>query len=250
MADEKKYPIQEFTPEQTKQWGYDLFPQRRGDNNTKVKFNPGNVIFNYLPTSRGHRRRCEENVYQSFKKSPVLKILVSALERNGCPVDFSRHISCEHCDPTVTGGYDPIQNQIVVCQNMCTGQPTVHMVLFHELIHMYDNCVAEIDFQNIEHLACTEIRAANLTYCNYLSAFMNGFIVRSTIKGAQRECVKKRAIDSVIAVRPVTLEEAEAAVNKVFKKCYNDTEPIGRRLRPRGRDEDLAYSEAFLLGYD
>lgn len=62
--------------------------------------------------------------------------------------------------------------------------------------------------------------------------------------------MKKRAIDSVLAVREVSLEEAEAAVNKVFKRCYNDTEPIGRRMRPRSMDADLAYSEAFLLGYD
>ena len=62
--------------------------------------------------------------------------------------------------------------------------------------------------------------------------------------------MRKRAIDSVLAVRPVSLEEAEAVVNKVFKRCYNDTEPIGRRVRPKSSDADLAYAEAFLLGYD
>lgn len=60
------------------------------------------------------------------------------------------------------------------------------MVLYHELIHMYDNCVGEVDFQNIEHLACSEIRAANLTYCGYLSAFFNGHISRSAVKYQQR----------------------------------------------------------------
>lgn len=51
---------------------------------------------------------------------------------------------------------------------------------------MYDNCVGEVDFQNIDHLACTEIRAANLTYCSYLSAFLHGHIVRSALKQQQR----------------------------------------------------------------
>lgn len=35
--------------------------------------------------------------------------------------------------------------------------------LTHELIHTLDYCRAELDWTNIHHLACTEIRAANLS---------------------------------------------------------------------------------------
>ena len=35
--------------------------------------------------------------------------------------------------------------------------------LTHELIHTLDYCRAEIDWNNLDHLACTEIRAANLS---------------------------------------------------------------------------------------
>ena len=39
---------------------------------------------------------------------------------------------------------------------------------------MFDNCTRKLDFQNIEHLACTEIRAANLTHCGLVSSILEG----------------------------------------------------------------------------
>ena len=35
--------------------------------------------------------------------------------------------------------------------------------LTHELVHTLDYCRAELDWNNIHHLACTEIRAASLS---------------------------------------------------------------------------------------
>ena len=34
----------------------------------------------------------------------------------------------------------------------------VTRTLAHELVHMYDYCTANIDFGNLDHLACTEER--------------------------------------------------------------------------------------------
>lgn len=62
--------------------------------------------------------------------------------------------------------------QIVVCQNVARSQGMVQAVLTHEMIHMFDYCRHEMDFKNLEHLACTEIRAANLTHCSFMSAWM------------------------------------------------------------------------------
>lgn len=50
----------------------------------------------------------------------------------------------------------------------------VQGVLTHEMIHMFDYCRNELDFRNMEHLACTEIRAANLTHCSFTSAWSQG----------------------------------------------------------------------------
>lgn len=87
------------------------------------------------------------------------------------PFDLRRHISCEICDDSVTGGYDPEQNQIVICQNSSNTGGFVQGVLTHEMIHMFDYCTNHLDFKNVEHLACTEIRAANLAHCSFLGAW-------------------------------------------------------------------------------
>ena len=62
----------------------------------------------------------------------------------------------------------------MVCQNTCQTLGMVQGVLTHELIHMYDHFTTTMDFANIEHLACTEIRAAVLTHCSFLSSFNQG----------------------------------------------------------------------------
>lgn len=88
-------------------------------------------------------------------------------------MDIRRHFTCEVCDTAVTGGYDPEYNQIVVCQNN-TNEGVVQGILTHEMVHMFDYCNNNLDFKNIDHLACTEIRAANLAHCSYLSAIAQG----------------------------------------------------------------------------
>lgn len=62
--------------------------------------------------------------------------------------------------------------------------------------------------------------------------------------------MKTKAVLSVLAVRNVTAEEAQAAVNRVFNRCYNDLEPIGRRIRRNSLDMYKAYMEAPFYGYD
>ena len=51
-----------------------------------------------------------------------------------------------------------------------------------------------------------------------------------------------------MAVRTITEEEAEKVINKVFKRCYNDLEPFGRRIRTAS-DAKLALAESRLFGY-
>lgn len=164
------------------------------------------------------------------------------------PVDIRRHISCEQCDSSVTGGYDPETNQVVICQNN-VGRHHVQGILTHEMIHMFDYCTNNLDFKNIEHLACTEIRAANLAHCSFLSAYAQVDADFFNIKKKHQECVKSKAYHSILAVRNISKEEAVSVIEKVFPKCYNDMEPIGRRIRRNSADIDRAYEEGKLFGY-
>lgn len=181
----------------------------------------------------------------NFNRSDLIRKTLA-----GCPIDIRRHISCEVCDESVSGGYDPITNQIVVCQNMARGQGMVQGVLTHEMIHMFDYCRNNLDFKNIDHLACTEIRAANLTHCSFLSSVSQGDSSPINIKATHQDCVKTKALMSVLAVRDVGTDEAIAAVERVFPRCYADLEPIGRRIRRNSPDMKKAYMEGPMYGYD
>lgn len=47
----------------------------------------------------------------------------------------------------------------------------------------------------------------------------------------------------------VSKEEADKAVERVFPVCYNDLEPIGRRMKRNSDDRFRALKEARLYGY-
>lgn len=71
----------------------------------------------------------------------------------------------------MTGGYDPHMNQIIICQNTAKSEDFVQRILTHEMVHMFDYCTNHLDFSNMKHLACTEIRAANLAHCSFSDAY-------------------------------------------------------------------------------
>lgn len=135
-------------------------------------------------------------------------------------------------------------------QNIAKSEGMVQGVLAHEFIHMFDYCRNDLDFKNIDHLACTEIRAANLTHCSFMSALVQGDSSIFAIKATHKNCVKSKALASVLAVRKVSLDEAIESIERVFPKCYADLEPVGRRLRRNSTDMQKAYMEAPLYGYD
>ncbi|KAM5171407.1 mitochondrial inner membrane protease ATP23 homolog isoform 2-T2 [Mantella aurantiaca] len=149
------------------------------------------------------------------------------MKQAGCTAYKDRHFSCEECDEKVGGGFDPTTSQVVVCQNTIQNQPNMNRVVTHELIHAYDHCRANVDFiSNVQHLACSEIRAASLSgdcsLMNEMTRLKFGF------KQHHQTCVRDRAIRSILAVRNVSQETAEKAVNEVFDSCFNDREPFGR----------------------
>ncbi|XP_058803807.1 mitochondrial inner membrane protease ATP23 homolog isoform X2 [Phymastichus coffea] len=183
-------------------------------------------------------------------EGPLVKLLLSALNASGCEFDFRRHISCEICDAKVSGGYDQELNQVIVCQNIARRKSYVQAALTHEMIHMFDYCRNEFNFRNIRHLACSEIRAANLAHCSFFSALRFGTASLTRFKATHQNCVKAKALTSILAVKEISENQALAAIDEVFPKCYADLEPIGRRCRRNSNNMEMALLEAPLYGYD
>jgi len=76
-------------------------------------------------------------------------------------------------------------------------QPEWTRGVVHELIHAYDACRVELQSHNCNHIACTEIRAANLSGdCDFgveLSRRKLNMIMEGKLAGIQQLCVKRRA---------------------------------------------------------
>ncbi|KFM57740.1 Mitochondrial inner membrane protease ATP23-like protein, partial [Stegodyphus mimosarum] len=226
--------------------GIEFFPERRGDKISRSWFRS---LFYGETRDNLQKIKCERNIHNVMGESPLIRLMIDAMRASGCEVNLNRHISCEPCSKIVTGGYDAEMNQIVICQNTASTKSAVHGALAHEMVHMFDFCRANLDFKNFDHLLCTEIRAANLMHCSFLSAMVMGTASLMRIKRQHRECVKRKALASAVAVRNVSEEEWKAALDRVFTKCYNDLEPLGRRLRRNSHDMYRVYRERYLYGY-
>ena len=123
-----------------------------------------------------------------------------------------------------------LKPEIYICQEHVTGPKHANTILIHELIHEIDMCRAKMDpLRNCMQLACTEIRAENLSgECNLSWEFLRGKVNGKTnLFGHGKECARRRAIDSVRA-NPNCTEKAALYVDAAMERCYADTFPFER----------------------
>lgn len=94
--------------------------------------------------------------------------------------------------------------------------------ILHELIHYYDWCTVKIDWNNIKHVACSEIRAAHLSGdCSLTNEINRGRI------GSFKSCVRRRALLSMTLKFPnIHALELGNEVDRVFDQCFADTAPF------------------------
>ena len=122
-----------------------------------------------------------------------------------------------------------LRPEVYLCQENVANQSHANTILSHELIHAIDMCRAKLDpLHNCMHLACTEIRAENLSgECNAYWEFLRGKVGLSSLFGHGKECVRRRAIDSVQA-NPNCAAKASEYVDQAMQRCYADTFPFER----------------------
>lgn len=131
------------------------FPERFEDSDTRSL---GSKALLMLVGYNSDRQigKCEYKVASVFEKSNELKLLAGAMRKYGCNFRLSRHVSCEMCEDC-HGGYDPDTNQIIVCSNSNLTENKVMSTMMHEMIHMFDYCRSKFDFNNLDHVACSEV---------------------------------------------------------------------------------------------
>ena len=65
--------------------------------------------------------------------------------------------------------------QVVICDNNEPQEEVVCEIVAHELIHAFDTCRAKLDFENIDHLACTEVNKPMLLVVVVSMLLVKGF---------------------------------------------------------------------------
>mmetsp|Transcript_12391 Transcript_12391/g.19060 ORF Transcript_12391/g.19060 Transcript_12391/m.19060 type:complete len:239 (-) Transcript_12391:88-804(-) len=120
-----------------------------------------------------------------------------------------------------------IKPEIYLCQQHIQSEDHAHTSMVHELIHAVDMCRAKMDpLNNCIHMACTEIRAQNLSgECAPWKEFIGGQIKNFPNHG--KTCVKRRALLSV-KENPNCRDRANDYVEAAFERCYKDTFPFDR----------------------
>jgi len=135
------------------------------------------------------------------------------------------NIRCLPCNRLQTGGFSP-KFGILLCQNHLRDRGHLEDTLAHELVHAYDHLRFDVDWQNLKHHACSEIRASSLSgECRWTrEAFTRGVW---DFTQHHQDCVRRRAALSV-RNHPKCKDDAQATqvVNQVFDSCFADTRPF------------------------
>ncbi|KAK9317393.1 peptidase M76 family-domain-containing protein [Lipomyces starkeyi] len=174
-------------------------------------------------------KRCEKYRDWNLKYSPTVIFMREQIERIGGQVG-REHIICDHCDEYKAGGFNPSLG-VLLCQNHVANRLHLEDTLAHELIHAYDEMKFHVDWTNLKHHACSEIRASNLSgECR----MTNEIFRRGQIKVTRQhqECVRRRAVLSVMGNPNCKDEEmAKKAVAQVWDSCFKDTRPFDEIYR-------------------
>jgi len=171
-----------------------------------------------------HGRTCEKWKAEMMNYSPSVVFMLKHLKLSGCIVK-SEDIICAPCDFTKSGGFASNEGAVVLCQGKFMNKTHMEHTLVHELVHMYDHCKFKVDWNNLRHHACSEIRANSLSGdCRYARELRRGIV---SFSKQHQACVRRRAVLSVRA-NPACPDEAtaERAVNEVWESCFNDTRPF------------------------
>ncbi|KAI0778690.1 peptidase M76 family-domain-containing protein [Trametes elegans] len=171
-----------------------------------------------------HHQTCEKWKRELMTYSPAVIFMMKHLKLNGCDVS-SNDLVCAPCDVNRAGGFIPEAGAVVLCQGKFMSKTHMEDTIVHELVHMYDHAKFKVDWNNLRHHACSEIRANSLSGdCRWSREVWRGFVAFSK---QHQECVRRRAVLSVRA-NPACPDQAtaERAVNEVWESCFNDTRPF------------------------
>ncbi|KAL7275749.1 Mitochondrial inner membrane protease atp23 [Rhizina undulata] len=169
-------------------------------------------------------QRCEKYRDYLMNYSPIVRFMLQNIRQVNGNMDAT-NIKCMPCDTLQSGGFNPHYG-VLLCQNRLRDRGHTEDTLAHELVHAYDHLRFDVDWSDLKHHACSEIRASSLSgECRWTrEAFTRGVW---DFTQQHQACVRRRATLSVRNHRKCRDEEhAAQVVNQVFDSCFADTRPF------------------------
>ena len=94
-----------------------------------------------------------------YVAGPAVLFMLKHLRLSGCPVS-PQHIQCVSSEPTEAGGFSTDTGNIFICTRGFSTRKHLENIMVHELVHMYDHCKFKVDWSNLRHHACSEVRSS------------------------------------------------------------------------------------------
>ncbi|KAK1217259.1 Mitochondrial inner membrane protease atp23 [Marasmius sp. AFHP31] len=130
-------------------------------------------------------KRCEKMKQDLMDSSPIVVFMLKHLRLSGCQVPEA-NIFCGTCEmkPVAGGGvvanagsFIPEPGAVKLCAGHFFNKKHMEHTIAHELTHLYDQCKFKVDWSNLRHHACSEIRANNLSGdCRYTRELRRGIV--------------------------------------------------------------------------
>jgi inner membrane protease ATP23 len=182
--------------------------------------------------------------------SPIVRFMSDGITSLNGRLDAD-NILCKRCPtriehvPSPDGAFDPITNApltverrvrqgggfspdhgILICANEMRSQGHMEDTLAHEMVHAWDHLRFKVDWNDLRHAACSEIRASTLSgECRWTREFFTRG--NWTLTQQFQRCVRERAVRSLMN-RPncENKHHAEEVVDRVWDSCFKDTRPF------------------------
>lgn len=169
-------------------------------------------------------KQCNEYKDWLLRYSPSVRFMQEQIGRIGGNINRT-NIVCGKCDEMKSGGFHP-ELGILLCQNKIATRSHMEDTLTHELVHAYDHCRFDVDWSDLRHHACSEIRASSLSgECRLMNEFFR--LGRLKFGRGHQECVRRRAALSVLGnPNCPNADAASLVVDQVFEHCFSDTRPF------------------------
>ena len=188
----------------------------------------GNISLDLVKKCDANLSALEYKKCNLFSKSAFgwwkVKTMMHALSAMNAPVD----LACIRCPQEAPhrAGYSPKHNVVWVCSNHVWNPFEFRRLVAHELVHAFDFARAKVDPKNLKHIACSEVRAWNLSgECELWTKSWDYF--GGQYVGERKRCVRSSSVESVkqSGLKPSD-QEAEAVVDEIFEKCRKDYWPF------------------------